>query len=227
MFCWYCKKQKSLLRTLVGGWDERLTHNGSYKSPIHLYDLHLTCSPVSPPIADQLQLHANKQSILQRRKGGEANWSDCNSVHQVQSESIMLRNGFWESECPPWVRGVCLQQWRPAFVCQRVCVLQQVVKNHNTLCFISDKSSCKTQHGAIQKMPRSFVIGTLVGSCGFSIHCWFAFSSSCSGIWLSKQIGVLSIYIMRISGFQQCSYALCTPALFSTCMQSTWNILWH
>lgn len=154
----------------MGGWDERLIHHGSYKSLIHLYDLHLTCSSVSLPIAIQLQLHANKQSILQRRKGGDANWSDCNSVHQVQSESIMLRNGFWESECPPWVRGVCLQQCRPAFVCQRVCVLQQVVKNHNNLCFISDKSSCKIQHGVIQKMSRSFVIG------GIGWLVWFFYS---------------------------------------------------
>lgn len=86
-----------------------------------------SCSSVSLPTAIQLQLHANKSLVLQRRKGGTPNWIDCKSVHQAGSESIMQRNGFWETECPHWVRGAfCLQQPRPACVC----ILRQV--NHES-----------------------------------------------------------------------------------------------
>lgn len=42
----------------------------------------------------QLQPHANKPPVLQRRKGGKPNWIECNSVHQAGNESIMLRNDF-------------------------------------------------------------------------------------------------------------------------------------
>lgn len=79
---------------------------------------HLSCSSTLPLTTIQLQLHANRSPVLQRRKGGTPNWMDWNSVHQAGNESIMLRNSFWGTERSHWVRGV--------FCLQRVCILRRV-----------------------------------------------------------------------------------------------------
>lgn len=116
---------------------------------------------LSLPTTIQLQLHANKSPVLQRRKGGKPNWIECNSVRQAGNESIMLRNGFWRAECPTWVRGVfCLQRnpGLPAYV-----FYDGLIKNQSTRCFIPDVSPCDARRAALQKMSRLFAFSSVIG----------------------------------------------------------------
>lgn len=128
---------------------------------------HLSQATVLP-----LQLHANQAPVLQRRKGGKPNWIECNSVHRAGNESIMLRNGFRRTECPPWVRGFfCLQHnlGLHAYV-----FYDRLIKNPSTFYFTADISSWDAGCAALQKM--SCLFDSVKGRLEWSFH-WFAFSS--------------------------------------------------
>lgn len=123
---------------------------------------------LSPSTILHLQLHANKSPVLQRRKGGKPNWIECNSVHQAGNESIMLRNGFRRTECPPWVRGFfCLQHnlGLPTYV-----FYDRLIKNNSTQCFIPDISSCDVHHAALQKMSCLFAFSSVIRRLELFFH---------------------------------------------------------
>lgn len=113
----------------------------------------LTSSLVSPLSLTtiQLLLRANKYSVLQRRGGGKWNWIDCNSVHQAENEWIMLRNGFWEAEGPPWARPLlCLRPLGPFCTCV---FYDRLIKNHTSPHVIPDVSFCDVHGAALHIMP--------------------------------------------------------------------------
>lgn len=132
-----------------------------------------SCSSVSI----QLQLHANKSPVLQRRKGGTPNWIDCKSVHQAGSESIMQRNDFWKTECPHWVRGAfCLQQPGPALFA----FYDKLITKHCAQCSIADIVSCDVHCAALQNISRLFAFSSAIGW----LECFFHWLHICVPIFV-------------------------------------------